>query len=335
MAKKRKSTIPNFTLDVNLLQKYANKDTVRNLNADFQRSGGKVAFKSTTTGYKARLSHPDSDYLGEFQENLMKELTEPSPEELAKGPSEPEGKPEHKEPAPKEPKKEPKVEAPPKVSPLEPVVKEVFDAALELEAIDDGQILRYAYQNEVPEDVIKKIRKTLGGSRCKKRGKCPYQKSLIKFEDAMKNCSGIMDKCEFLSSNLKVFYPKWRENVSQMFDRFIDKKIQVRGKISNYFHVSKPSSEPGAEAIDEYNLLLFDTIITYWKKDSETRKLWVKVPTQLLEKFNSKTPFHQEDIISVKGTLIWNESYFNHVLQDILEMKVEEEHGDKSIMESQ
>ena len=89
--------------------------------------------------------------------------------------------------APKTVKEAPKADNQIKIPPLDPQVKEIFDKALAEGAIDDGQILTYAYQNNYPDDVIGKIRKTLGGNKCTKHGKCPFQNHVIKFEDAMKN----------------------------------------------------------------------------------------------------------------------------------------------------
>ena len=63
-----------FSVSSEELQKHAYKESVRNLNAEFQRMGGKVASKSLKGGLKIQLSHQDDEYLESFRIKLLDAL---------------------------------------------------------------------------------------------------------------------------------------------------------------------------------------------------------------------------------------------------------------------
>lgn len=64
----------NFKVSAELLQKNAAKSSIRDLNAEFQRKGGKVIQKNSKKGTVFQLSHPDTQYLEKFRIRLFLEL---------------------------------------------------------------------------------------------------------------------------------------------------------------------------------------------------------------------------------------------------------------------
>ncbi|MCK4236565.1 MAG: hypothetical protein KAX38_05565 [Candidatus Krumholzibacteria bacterium] len=78
----------SFKISAELLQNNAAKESIRDLNAEFQQKGGRVIHKTAKKGAVFQLSHYDDEYLEQFRIRLLRELgvLEDSevPEELKK-----------------------------------------------------------------------------------------------------------------------------------------------------------------------------------------------------------------------------------------------------------
>jgi hypothetical protein len=82
------------------------------------------------------------------------------------------------------------------ISPYMDVVKR----ALEDGAVDDGEIIKFAYSSNLEEDRIKTLKKMLWDNRCRgNRTKCPHGKKKFRFEDLMKVCTGKVEGYETVS----------------------------------------------------------------------------------------------------------------------------------------
>ena len=161
----RESDLKSFSVSSDLLQKHAYKENVRSLNAEFQRMGGKVASKSLKGGIKIQLSHPDDEYLESFRVKLFDALGILTDEEAeALGLRKPAKKAAGagEEPAP----------LPEDRGDMEPVMK-IIGEALDEGAIDDGQIIKYAYSKELEKALIDQLRSELTTHRCGNPQFCP------------------------------------------------------------------------------------------------------------------------------------------------------------------
>ena len=134
-------------------------------------------------------------------------------------------------------------------------VKEIIKGALADGAVDDGMIIKYAYQQELEPEAIDKLRSELITHRCRNPEFCPHKRKRIKFEDAMKSCLTAKEKCKYLSSDYLEFFDTWLQNVHAMFSEFEDRTVEITGKISHYRFVAR------GEAQTHFRILLFDTMV--------------------------------------------------------------------------
>jgi hypothetical protein len=172
--------------------------------------------------------------------------------------------------------------------------------------VDDGEIIKYAYNSKVEPETIKKLKKLLWDNRCKgPRNQCPHGKKKFRFEDLMKVCSGKVEGHENIDSPFVEFIDMWKKNVDKMFDPIRDKIVDVEGKISSYKFVERKNHE-------HLKILVYDTKakLVDGKDEHDTRKLWVKVGIEDFKKLTNGQTVRLEDIVSFRGKCIFD-NYFN------------------------
>lgn len=187
-----------------------------------------------------------------------------------------------------------------------PEYLEIIKKALESGAVDDGEIIKYAYNSKVEKSKIKTLKKLLWDNRCKgPRNKCPHGKKKFRFEDLMKVCSGKVEGYENIDSPLIQFLDIWKNNMNEMYGPIRDKIVEVQGKISSYKYVDRKDHE-------HLKVLVYDTSAKTLDdgKEYETRKLWVKVSMEEFEKLTKGETVRLEDVVSFRGKCIFD-NYFN------------------------
>ena len=357
----------SFKVSAELLQKNAAKASIRDLNAEFQRMGGKVIHKTSKKGPVFQLSHYDEEYLEQFRIRLLRELgvLEESkiPEELKKKvappprygdqhrlrrgwnvrsdrerkegitddryrkpttphPSSAEGKGDSAASEVKEgksgPEEEKAVDVREKVD-LTPVKSfeerwgnideymKIVEGALGKGAVDDGDIIRYAYSTDTPDDRIRKLKKILWDNRCSgPKETCPYKRKKFRFEDLMKVRMGEMEGLDRIDSPFLGFYESWKKNVDNMYEPFRDRKVEVEGKVSS----TKAVRRKGGEHL---KMLVYDTLVKETGSSGDpvsTRKFWVKIPLDDFEDLTGEEKLRLGDIIHFEGKCIFD-PYFN------------------------
>lgn len=371
----------NFKLSAEILQKNATKSSVRDLNAEFQRMGGKVIYKASPKGDTYQLSHPDEVYLEEFRVRLFRELglieekkvpesakdkkappprygdkytlrrgwNVRSPKEFSEGKFNKEDVTPPEEPAP-EPRSsedwrpEPKTDAElgeEKEGPEEDEGKSfeerwgnvddfmvLIKAALKEGAVDDGEIIKFAYRQEMPEEKIKKLKKLLWDNRCRgPRANCPHGKKKFRFEDLMKVVSGKVEGWENIDSPFIKLVDDWRGNMDRMYGAFKDRDVEVEGKISSY----KPVYRKGHEHL---KMLVYDTNIKDLGgkgKGKPTRKVWVKITLKEFRDLNKDKKVHIEDIVRFRGRCIYDQYFHDYWIIDLRSLDVLKEGGGEVI----
>ena len=206
-------------------------------------------------------------------------------------------------------------------------------AAIKEGAIDDGQIIKYAFMHEVKADVIDDLRKRLTSGSCNSVDKrCPYKRKQMRFEEVMKSCCGVKNKCDGLESDLCHFFDQWHKNVDALYSEFRDKDVVVIGKISSAKFIERDSEK------SHYKLLIYDTLVRHKKdasdlskKPKDTRKLWAKIEEEEFNRLNRSESFKINDVVKLEGTVVWNEHFFDYWIVNITEMKVLEKKGDMPI----
>jgi hypothetical protein len=354
-------TKANFTIPADIVQKNAGKDAVKKLNAEFQMAGGIVSFKTTKKGQSVQLSHSDPEYLENFRVRLFKECGLPLEEVKTKGRKR---KSDGKGDAPQEKTgdavSEPatevapgrgakvagEVKGPGRPTPSDSMpekdqmdqgtknsIDEIIMHAIEDGAIDDGQIIKYAYNHDIKESAIATLRKRLWSGKCRNReASCNYRRKQMRFEEVMKTCCGVKKKCEFQGSDFCKFFDKWYKNVTEMFEEFKDKDVVVVGKISSAKFIDRENEK------NHYKLLIYDTMVKLKEKSKkksakpkETRKLWAKVFEEDFLKFNKKATLKLDDIVQIEGRIVWNDYFFDYWIVDITKITIVESKGDTPI----
>ena len=375
----------NFKISADLLQKNAAKSSIRDLNAEFQRKGGKVIQKNSKKGTVFQLSHPDAEYLEKFRIRLFLELglmdeseipddikeeekiKKPrygdkhklrkgwnvrSPKEFKEGVYNRDERPQHRDEAGtgstvKQPSKEMSempergradtgksrrtsemAPQPTQLTDEEKRVVDLVEEALKQGAVDDGEIIKYAYQKEVSKEEMKKLKKMLWNNKCYgNREDCPYKKKKYRFEDMMKAIYGNVEGCENIKSPFKSLSDLWVKNVEEMYGPFKDKQVEVKGKVSSY----KPVYRKGNE---HFKILVYDTEVKIADSDEEpkmTRKLWVKVDFQTFDELTGDTKVHIDDHIVFKGKCVLDSFFHDYWVTDLKSLDVVEEGGGEVI----
>jgi len=348
---KRKNS---FKVPAEVLKKNVMREDIRNLNAEFQKMGGVVQYRSTRKGGVFLLSHPDPEYLQNFRVRLLyaldilpkKELTEELKRKLV-GEGEIKRKPEAVE---KKAEKPPQERAPERVverrRPEEPerVVKRVerkhyvppevmpyyehVKDSIMKGAVDDGDIIRMAYEKNYDEEWIRVLKRLLWNNKCiAPPEECPHRKKKMRLEDMMKMCFDKGEKCDYMQSYFSDLYPQWRENLDRMFGEFKDKRVEVIGKISEVYPI-----ERGKES--HFKMLIYDTLVRPAKKKGsykKTRKLWIRVPFRDFAVFSRPRPFHIGDIIRFTGKMILHGYFHDYWVINLDSMDVIEERGEEEI----
>ncbi|MFW3147114.1 MAG: hypothetical protein ACMUIE_09925 [Thermoplasmatota archaeon] len=205
---------------------------------------------------------------------------------------------------------------------------EIIRSALQTGAVDDGQIIKHAYQMDLDEERIKTLKKLLWDNRCRgPRENCPHGKKKLRFEEMMKVCAGKVEGWENIDSPFIEFLDMWKKNMKDMFGDFRDRPVEVKGKISSF----KPVYRKGHEHL---KILVYDTMIKDLEKGGEpreTRKLWVKVALKEFHNILGDRKVHLDDIIAFKGTCIYDKYFHDYWVVDLTEMDVLEEGGGEII----
>ncbi|MGA1819659.1 MAG: hypothetical protein ACMUHU_01480 [Thermoplasmatota archaeon] len=199
---------------------------------------------------------------------------------------------------------------------------QLIEEALKEGAVDDGMIIKYAYNKELPEEDIKKLKKVLWDNRCRgPRDKCPHGKKKLRFEDLMKVCSGKVEGWERIDSPFVRFLDLWNRNMETMYGPFVDREVKVEGKISSY----KPVYRKGHEHL---KVLVYDTMVTDLgseREPSETRKLWIKISLREFQELLGEKKIHIDDRISFSGKCIYDKYFHDYWVIDLKEISVLEE----------
>jgi len=363
----------HFKVSAELLQKNAMKASIRDLNAEFQRKGGKVIHRSSKKGSVFLLSHPDPKYLEEFRVRLFIELglmeDKSVPGEPKKTPVAPRYGEKHKlrpgwnvrsqkeinmgieddrppaEMAENEEKREgggrkfeyrerriptrPAEDAPPEPPPGSKSFEERWDdldtymeligSALDQGAVDDGEIIRHAYEREAAPAVIKNLKKMLWDNRCRGlRDLCPYKKKKFRFEELMKICSGKVEGHERIDSPMKVFVDRWERNMKEMYGPFVDKEVEVEGKVSSYKTIYRKGNE-------HIKMLIYDTMVREAASRLDprpTRKLWIRMKLSEYDELAGEEKVRIDDTIRFRGKCVFDTHFYDYWVVDLKELKV-------------
>jgi hypothetical protein len=198
----------------------------------------------------------------------------------------------------------------------------IIEDALKDGAVDDGMIIRFAYNQEMPEENIKKLKKLLWDNRCRgPRENCPHGKKKLRFEDMMKVCSGKVEGWQNIDSPFLKFLDLWNENMEKMYGPFRDKKVEVAGKISSY----KPVYRKGHEHL---KILVYDTKVKQTGEEedtSETRKLWIKITVEEFNKILGDVKIRLDDIVAFTGKCVYDKYFHDFWVIDITKIEVLED----------
>ena len=202
------------------------------------------------------------------------------------------------------------------------VYMEIIDKALREGAVDDGDIIRFAYQTDVEPDTIRNLKKVLWDSRCRgPREKCPFGKKKFRFEGLMKILSGKVEGYERIDSPFNKFLAPWEKNVKKMYGPFKGKQVEVEGKISSYKAVYRKDNE-------HLKILVYDTTMKVAGTDDDmraTRKIWIKVTLEDFEKIKKDRQIHLEDIIRFNGKCIFDNHFNDYWVVDLKDLSVVKE----------
>jgi hypothetical protein len=398
----------SFKVSAEVLQKNATKASIRDLNAEFQRMGGKVIHKASKHGSVYMLSHPNDEYLEQFRIRLFKDLgliEDKGPPKESKQPeaqaprygethrlrkgwnvrSEKEVKegrfddPERINPW-KDRRREAPMDRPASELPTDtgeagprrpvprgrpkrkgkgadqippsPEVEEgegeehsldqdddddevnyktfeerwgniddlisIVEEALKQGAVDDGEIIKFAYTKELPEPIIKKLKKQLWDNRCRgPRDKCPYKKKKFKFEDLMRAHYGKVDGVQNIDSPLTRFQEIWTHNIEEMFGPFRDKDVEVTGKISAF----KPIYRKGFEHV---KILVYDLKMRVQGESvaKNARKIWIRIDLKDYPGLTKGNTLRIEDIIKFKGRCVLDPFFHDHWIVNLSSIEV-------------
>jgi len=204
----------------------------------------------------------------------------------------------------------------------------LIEDALNDGAVDDGMIIRYAYNQKMPEEKIKKLKKILWDNRCRgPRENCPHGKKKLRFEDMMKVCSGKVEGWQNIDSPFLKFMDLWNGNMEKMYGPFRDKEVEVEGKISSY----KPVYRKGHEHL---KILVYDTKVKMpqGKEDpKETRKLWIKITIEEFQKVLGDKKIRLDDIIAFTGKCVYDKYFHDYWVIEISKIEVIEDNGGEVI----
>ncbi|MBN1539257.1 MAG: hypothetical protein JW939_03865 [Candidatus Thermoplasmatota archaeon] len=201
---------------------------------------------------------------------------------------------------------------------------EIINEAIDEGAVDDGMIIRYAYNKGVQEEDVRKLKKVLWDNRCRgKREKCPHGKKKLRFEELMKVCSGKVEGWDRIDSPFIRFLDRWNANMDKMYGPYRDRIVRVKGKVSS----CKPVHRKGHEHL---KVLVYDTLVTDLENGGtpgETRKLWIKITLHDFQNILKDTKVHIDDQISFVGKCIYDKYFHDYWIIDLKEMEVLEEGG--------
>jgi hypothetical protein len=204
---------------------------------------------------------------------------------------------------------------------------EIIKKALENGAVDDGEVIKYAYSADIDEEKIKTLKKMLWDNRCKgNRNKCPHGKKKFRFEDLMKVCSGKVEGFEKIDSPFKELLPLWEKNIEDMYGDIRGKRVEVKGKVSTYKPVTRKNHE-------HLKILVYDTVVIPedTRKSKETRKLWVKIGMDEFRKLTKGMKIKVDDIIEFKGKCVYDNYFNDHWVVDIENIQIVEESDGKPL----
>ncbi len=190
---------------------------------------------------------------------------------------------------------------------------EMVRKALEDGAVDDGEVIKYAYNIGVEGEKIKTLKKMLWDNRCRgNRAKCPHGKKKFRFEDLMKVCSGKVEGYERIDSPFKELLDLWEKNIETMYGEIRGKKVHVRGKVSAYKPVIRKNHE-------HLKILVYDTVVTLegGSGSIDTRKLWIKVGLDEFKKLTTERTIRVDDIIEFNGKCVYDNYFHDHWVVDI------------------
>jgi hypothetical protein len=204
----------------------------------------------------------------------------------------------------------------------------LIENALKDGAVDDGMIIKFAYNQEMEEEKIKKLKKLLWDNRCRgPRENCPHGKKKLRFEDMMKVCSGKVEGWQNIDSPFMKFVDQWNENMERMYGPFRDQQVEVVGKISSY----KPVYRKGHEHL---KILVYDTTVKVAEsedKTTDTRKLWIKISAEEYKKVLGENKIRLDDIISFSGKCVYDKYFHDFWVIDITRIDVVEDNGGEVI----
>ena len=185
--------------------------------------------------------------------------------------------------------------------------------------VDDGEIIRYVYEREAAPAVIKNLKKMLWDNRCRGlRDLCPYKKKKFRFEELMKICSGKVEGHERIDSPMKVFVDRWERNMKEMYGPFVDKEVEVEGKVSSYKTIYRKGNE-------HIKMLIYDTMVREAASRLDprpTRKLWIRMKLSEYDELAGEEKVRIDDTIRFRGKCVFDTHFYDYWAVDLKELKV-------------
>jgi hypothetical protein len=202
----------------------------------------------------------------------------------------------------------------------------VIAEALKNGATDDGQIVKWAYDQNVGTTIISSIKKMLRSMKCRSKVGCAHKHDRMSFINVMTSCVSKTSGCSFLQYDLSRYYDTWKKNRDEQYSDSIGHKVIVEGKISKIKEVSRFKNDKFI------HIHLFDTKLR--AKDlakaenvKYTRDLWVEIPKNRMVEFDMSSHFCLEDTIAVTGKIGFHNYFGDYWLGDVAHMETIKRRG--------
>jgi len=202
----------------------------------------------------------------------------------------------------------------------------VIADALNSGATDDGQIVKWAYENNTGPTIISIIKKNLRSMKCSSKVGCAHRHDRMGFINVMTSCISSTGGCPFLQYDLSQFYDTWKKNRDKQYGDSIGYKIIVEGKISEIKEVSRSRNDKFIQ-IHLFDTKLRTKNVSKAGEARYTRDLWVELPKNRMVEFDMSSHFCLEDTISVTGKIGFHKYFGDYWLRDVAHMETIERRG--------
>ncbi len=207
----------------------------------------------------------------------------------------------------------------------------IIKMALEEGATDDGQIIKWAYRNEVKPDEIICLRKYLKSMKCRSKARCPYKRNRMRFQDVMSSCKSAMGNCQFLDYDREDFYEMWKGNRDKLFEEYVGGTVTIKGRIMEVKEVARSGNNRF------FHLHLFDVRITHGEKGDakypkSARDIWMEISRNRMLEFDRVSYFCMDDTVSVDGGIVFYDYFGDYWLVNVTGMGILERSGLKPVV---